>query len=56
MEKISWTDHVRNKEVLLRDRVRGERVHGESKWEANSGRGLKCSAGKGWKRSAGPVM
>jgi hypothetical protein len=35
MEKISWTDHVRNEEVLLR--VKGQRniLHEISKREAN---------------------
>ena len=35
LEKISWTDHVRNKEVLLR--VKGQRniLHEISKWKAN---------------------
>jgi len=35
MEKISWTDHVRNEEVLLR--VKGQRIilHETSKRKAN---------------------
>jgi hypothetical protein len=35
MEKISWTDHVRNEDVLLR--VKGQRniLHEIRKWKAN---------------------
>jgi hypothetical protein len=35
MEKISWTDHVRNEEVLLRVKERRNIVHEISKWKAN---------------------
>jgi hypothetical protein len=27
MEKISWTDHVRNEEVLLRDKEQRNNLH-----------------------------
>jgi hypothetical protein len=33
MEKTSWTDHVRNEEVLLR--VKEHETHDISKWKAN---------------------
>ena len=35
MEKISWTDHVRNGEVLLRVKKRRNILHEISKWKAN---------------------
>src|SRR5215510_1093762 len=35
MEKISWTDHVRNEEVLLRVKVQRNIVHEISKRKAN---------------------
>ena len=35
MEKISWTDHVRNEEVLLRVREQRNILHEISKWKAN---------------------
>jgi hypothetical protein len=35
MEKISWTDHVRNEEVLLRVKEQRNILHEISKWEAN---------------------
>jgi hypothetical protein len=35
MEKISWTDHVRNEEVLLRDEKRRNILHEISKRKAN---------------------
>jgi hypothetical protein len=35
MEKISWTDHVRNKEVLLRVKEQRNIVHEISKRKAN---------------------
>jgi hypothetical protein len=36
MEKISWTDHVRNEVVLLRVKEKGNILHGISKRKANS--------------------
>ena len=35
MEKISWTDHVRNEELLLRVREQRNILHEMSKQEAN---------------------
>ena len=35
MEKISWTDHVRNKEVLLRVNEQRNILHGISERKAN---------------------
>jgi len=35
MEKISWTDHVRNEEVLLRVKERRNILHEISKQKAN---------------------
>jgi len=35
MEKISWTNHVRNEEVLLRAKEKRNILHEISKWKAN---------------------
>jgi hypothetical protein len=35
MEKISWTDHVRNEEVLLRVKEQRNFLHEIRKWKAN---------------------
>jgi len=35
MEKISWTDHVRNEEVLLGLKKERNILHEISKWKAN---------------------
>jgi len=35
MEKISWTDHVRNEEVLLRVKEKRNILHEIRKWKAN---------------------
>jgi hypothetical protein len=35
MEKISWTDHVRNEEVLLRVEEQRNILHEISKWKTN---------------------
>jgi hypothetical protein len=35
MEKISWTDHVRNEDVLLRVKEQGNILHEISKRKAN---------------------
>jgi hypothetical protein len=35
MEKISWTDHVRNEEILLRVKEQRNILHEISKWMAN---------------------
>jgi hypothetical protein len=35
MEKISWTDHVRNKDVLLRGKEKGNILHEIRKGKAN---------------------
>ena len=35
MEKISWTDHVRNEDVLLRVNEQRNILHEISKWKAN---------------------
>jgi hypothetical protein len=35
MEKISWSDHVRNKEVLLRVSEQRNILHEIRKWKAN---------------------
>ena len=35
MEKISWTDHVRNQEVLLRVNEQRNILHEIRKWKAN---------------------
>jgi hypothetical protein len=35
MVKISWTDHVRNEEVLLRVKEQRNILHEISKWKAN---------------------
>jgi hypothetical protein len=35
MEKISWTDHVRNEEVLLRVKRQRNILHDINKWKAN---------------------
>ena len=35
MEKISWTDHVRNEEVLLRVNEQQNILHEIRKWKAN---------------------
>ena len=35
MEKISWTDHVRNEEVLLRVNEQRNILHEISKWKDN---------------------
>jgi hypothetical protein len=35
MEKISWTDHVRNEEVLLRVKDQRNILHKIRKWKAN---------------------
>ena len=35
MEKISWTDHVRNEEVLLQVNEQRNILHAIRKWKAN---------------------
>jgi len=35
IEKISWTDHVRNEKVLLRVKEQRHILHEISKWKAN---------------------
>jgi len=35
MEKISWTDHVRNEEVLPRVKEQRNILHEINKWKAN---------------------
>jgi len=35
MEKISWADHVRNEEVLVRVKEQRNILHEISKWKAN---------------------
>ena len=35
MEKINWTDHVRNEEVLLTVKEKRYSLHEISKWKAN---------------------
>ena len=35
MEKISWTDRMRNEEVLLRVKEQRNILHETSKWKAN---------------------
>jgi len=35
MEKISWTDYVRNEEVLLRVKEQRNILHEIRKWKAN---------------------
>jgi len=35
MEKISWTDHVRNEEVLLRVKEQGNILREIRKWKTN---------------------
>ena len=35
MEKISWTDHVRNEEVLLRVKEQRNILHEITKWKAS---------------------
>jgi hypothetical protein len=35
MEKISWTDHVRNKESLIRAKEKRNILYEISKWKAN---------------------
>jgi hypothetical protein len=35
MEKISWTDHMRNEDVLLRVKEQRNILHEISKWKAN---------------------
>jgi len=35
MEKVSWTDHVRNEEVLLRVNEQRNILHEIIKWKAN---------------------
>ena len=35
MEKISWTDHVRNEDVLLSVKEERNTLHEISKWKAN---------------------
>jgi hypothetical protein len=35
MEKISWTDHVRNEEILLTVKEQRNILHEISKWKAN---------------------
>jgi len=35
MEKISWTDHVTNEEVLLRVKEHKNILHEKIKWKAN---------------------
>jgi len=35
MEKISWTDHVRNEEALLRAKEQRNILHEICKWKAN---------------------
>ena len=35
MEKISWTDHVRNEDVLLRVNEQRKILHEIRKWKAN---------------------
>ena len=35
MEKISWTDHMRNEEVLLRVKEQRNILHEIRKWKAN---------------------
>jgi hypothetical protein len=35
MEKISWTDHVTNNEVLLRVKEQSNILHEIRKWKAN---------------------
>jgi len=36
MKKISWTDHVKNEEVLLRVKEQRNILHEIRKWKANS--------------------
>ena len=36
MERIIWTDHVRNEEILLRVNEQGNILHEIRKWNANS--------------------
>jgi hypothetical protein len=47
---------VRNEVVLLRVKEQRNILHEISKQKANSWKVLKCGAGKGWKRSVGPIM
>ena len=56
MEKISWTDHVRNEGVLLRVNEQRNILHEIRKRKANTWKMLKCGAGEGWRRSVGPIM
>jgi hypothetical protein len=35
MEKISWTDHVRNEDMLLRVKEQRNILHEIGKWKAN---------------------
>ena len=63
MEKISWTDHVRNEEVLLIVNEQRNIIHEIRKRKANwighilrRNCLLKCGAGEGWRRSVGPLM
>ena len=56
MEKISWTDHVRNEEVLFTVNEQRNILHEIRKRKANTWKVLKCGAGEGWRRSVGPIM
>jgi hypothetical protein len=42
MEKISWTDNVRNEEVLLRVKEQRNILHEISKWKANRSGHILC--------------
>ena len=42
MEKISWTDHVRNEEVLLRVNEQRNILHEIRKWKANWNDHILC--------------
>jgi len=56
MEKISWTDHVRNEEVLLRVKEQRNILQEITKRKIrNTWKILKCGAGEGW-RSVAPIM
>ena len=56
MEKIIWTDRVRNEEVLLRIKEQRNILHEIRKRKANTWKVLICGAGEGWRRSVGPIM
>jgi len=53
MDKISWTDHVRNE---IRGKEQSNILHEISKRKANNWKVLKCGAGERWERSVGPIM